>query len=36
VKNEGEKAPLTASKRQLKKIKGDGHFEGRNKVHFDE
>lgn len=36
VKNEGEKAPLAASKRQLKKIKPEGHFEGKNKVYFDE
>lgn len=26
----------TLSKRQLKKIKPDGHFEGRNKILFDE
>ena len=36
VRSEGEKAPLTTSKRQLKKIKPDGHFEGKNKVYFDE
>jgi hypothetical protein len=36
VKNSGEKAPLAVSKRQLKKIKPEGHYEGRNKVYFDE
>jgi hypothetical protein len=35
VRNEGEKAPLSVSKRQLKKIKPEGHFEGKNKVFFD-
>lgn len=36
VRNEGEKVPLTISKNQLKKIKPEGHFEGKNKVFFDD
>ena len=36
VRGKDEKAPLTTSKRQLKKIKPEGHFEGKNKIFFDE
>lgn len=36
MKHNGEKAPLTSSKRQLKKIKNEGHFDGRNKIYFGE
>mgnify|MGYP003555223745 CR=1 FL=1 len=27
---------MTSSKRQLKKIKNEGHFDGKNKVYFDD
>jgi hypothetical protein len=36
VSSQGERAPLSVSKRQLKKIKPEGHFEGKNKSFFDE
>ena len=36
VRGNNEKAPLSVSKRQLKKIKPEGHFEGKNKIFFNE
>jgi hypothetical protein len=36
VRSANEKAPLSVSKNQLKKIKPEGHFEGKNKVFFND
>ena len=34
--NKDAKLILSVSKNQLKKIKSEGHFEGKNKIIFDE
>ena len=34
--NKDAKPILSVSKNQLKKIKSEGHFEGKNKIIFDE